>query len=67
MTQGGAGYGSPELAAEVDSLLNDSSVRHHLIFAMDGHEDGIISFGPTAEEAFAALVNSLAAALQISG
>jgi L-ribulose-5-phosphate 4-epimerase len=66
VTSAAAQYGSPELAAEVGSLLCDSVVRNRRIFAMDGHEDGIISFGPSAEDAFATLINHLAAAFQNS-
>lgn len=44
-------YGTPEMTEEVRRLFRDSNVEERRIFAMMGHEDGIISFGRTAEEA----------------
>ena len=38
-------YGSPELAAEVERLFRDTEVAALGIFAMAGHEDGIVAFG----------------------
>ena len=54
-------YGTPEMAREVQRLS-----RHILrsgILAMAGHEDGVISFGTTANEAGARLVCAFAAGL----
>jgi len=57
-------YGTPEMAAEVRRLFDDSPVREIGIFSMGGHEDGIVAFGHTAEEASARLINCLSRAFQ---
>ena len=44
-------YGTPEMAAETARLFRETDVRKIGIFAMAGHEDGIVSFGETAEQA----------------
>jgi len=44
-------YGTPEMAAETACLFRETDVRKIGIFAMAGHEDGIVSFGETAEQA----------------
>jgi ribulose-5-phosphate 4-epimerase/fuculose-1-phosphate aldolase len=46
-----AAYGTPEMAAETIRLFAESGVRQIGIFAMAGHEDGIVSFGETAMQA----------------
>ena len=56
-------YGTVEMAREVASLYRSSTLHEKRVLAMLGHEDGIVSFGRTAEEAGQALVNTLAAAL----
>lgn len=60
-------YGTPEMAAEVRRLLSDAAVREGRIFAMGGHEDGLVAFGRTAGEAGSLLVGLLAGAFQLSG
>lgn len=57
-------YGTPEMAEEVLRILADSQVRAKGILAMGGHEDGIVSFGRTAEEAGGVLIKHLALAFQ---
>ncbi|MFQ6100925.1 MAG: class II aldolase/adducin family protein [Anaerolineae bacterium] len=57
-------YGTPEMAEEVRRLFQETSVRDRLIFAMGGHEDGVVSFGRTAEEAGTVLLRYLARAFQ---
>jgi ribulose-5-phosphate 4-epimerase/fuculose-1-phosphate aldolase len=52
-------YGTPKMAAEVQRLFNDTNVREGKIFSMGGHEDGIVSFGTTAEEAGNILIRAL--------
>lgn len=44
-------YGSPELAAEVDHLFRETDVAAKGIFSMGGHEDGLVTFGRTAQAA----------------
>jgi len=67
LTDAKAAYGTPDMAAEVRRLLGEPSVRNGRIFAMGGHEDGLVAFGRTAEEAGTVLVNLLARAFQFSG
>jgi len=52
-------YGTPKMAAEVQRLFNETDVRERKIFSMGGHEDGVISFGTTAEEAGDILLRTL--------
>lgn len=60
-----ASYGTPEMAEEVERLFLEARVKRSRIFVMDGHEDGVISFGRTAERAAAVLLSSLARASQM--
>jgi len=46
-----AAYGTPEMAAEVERLLNTRETAEQGIFTMGGHEDGIVTFGATPEQA----------------
>ena len=48
-------YGTPEMAREVQRLFRETDVRDRKIFAMAGHEDGIVAFGRDLPEALAAL------------
>jgi ribulose-5-phosphate 4-epimerase/fuculose-1-phosphate aldolase len=65
-TDPAAAYGTPEMAAETARLLGDEAVRSGGIFVMGGHEDGVVAFGRTAEEAGTVLVGVLARALVLS-
>lgn len=40
-------YGTPEMAQEVQHLLQDRNCREQGVFSMGGHEDGIVVFGAT--------------------
>lgn len=53
-------YGTPEMAREVERLYRETALAERRIFAMGGHEDGIVSFGRSAEEAGDVLVRTLA-------
>jgi len=55
-------YGTPEMADEVCRLFRDTPVRELKIFAMGGHEDGIVAFGGSMEQAGLTLVRHLAMA-----
>lgn len=44
-------YGTPEMAAETARLFVETNVKEIGMFAMAGHEDGIVSFGETAVQA----------------
>lgn len=57
-------YGTPEMAGEVDRLAHSSSLLDCQIFSMGGHEDGVITFGKTVEEAGLVLVKYLARAYE---
>jgi L-ribulose-5-phosphate 4-epimerase len=61
---GDVAYGTPEMAAEVARLYRESDVAQRRIFGMAGHEDGIVSFGATAEEAGFVLLSTLARSFQ---
>lgn len=58
-------YGTPEMAEEVVRLFRESDVAEKRIFGMAGHEDGIVTFGATAEEAGFVMLGYLARALQL--
>jgi len=60
-----AAYGTPEMAAEVRRLYADPAVREGRLIAMGGHEDGLVAFGASAEEAGTALVQAMARALAL--
>jgi len=52
-----AEYGTPEMAKEIIRLFNETDVKEKKILAMEGHKEGIISFGNTMEEAGKILLN----------
>jgi hypothetical protein len=58
-------YGTPEMAAEVKRLFAESDLPEKRIFGMAGHEDGIVSYGHTAEEAGFTMLAYLVRALQL--
>ncbi|MBI5591889.1 MAG: class II aldolase/adducin family protein [Deltaproteobacteria bacterium] len=55
-------YGTPAMADEVCRLFQNTPVNILKIFAMGGHEDGIVSFGSSIEEAGLTIVRYLALA-----
>ncbi|MFH0995579.1 MAG: class II aldolase/adducin family protein [Pseudomonadota bacterium] len=55
-------YGTPEMAEEVCRLFQNTPVSVLKIFAMGGHEDGIVAFGSSLEQAGLTLVRYLAMA-----
>lgn len=58
-------YGTPEMAREVERLYRTSTLPELQILAMGGHEDGIVVFGRTAEEAGQVLLRHLARAYEV--
>ena len=44
-------YGTPDMAEELDRLYRMEGLRESGVAVMAGHEDGLISFGTTIEEA----------------
>lgn len=63
VTNPAVAYGTPAMAEEVRRLATEMSAWRMGIFAMGGHEDGVIAFGKTAEEAGIILLQYLARAL----
>jgi len=56
-------YGTPAMATEVRRLFSETDVGERHLFAMLGHEDGVVAFGQTAEEAGRAIERALRWAL----
>lgn len=48
-------YGTPEMARAVRQLWEAGAIRSRKVFAMSGHQDGIVSFGKTPAEALRVL------------
>ena len=44
-------YGTPEMANEIIRIMGLAETQINKVFVMGGHEEGIISFGKTVEEA----------------
>lgn len=63
VTDPAAAYGTPAMAQDVERLLASPSSSIPRAFAMGGHEDGIVSYGETAEEAGVPLLTFFASAL----
>lgn len=61
----GASYGTQELAGDVRRLFAEEKLKEKRIFAIGGHEDGIISFGPTGSDAGEVLIGTLVRAFQL--
>lgn len=52
-------YGTPAMAHEVERLFKKEGLGQKKIFVMAGHEDGIVSFGSSVEEALEVLLAAL--------
>jgi len=63
VTRPGARNGTPEMALEVQRLYREGALASLGILAMGGHEDGVLAFGASAEEAGGILTRLLARAL----
>ncbi len=50
-TDATATYGSPEMASSIIRLLKETDLRQQKIFVMEGHPEGVFSFGENLEEA----------------
>lgn len=57
-------YGTPEMAREVQRLFRDGLFAERQVLAMGGHEDGVIAFGRTVEDAGRALLTWLGRAYE---
>jgi ribulose-5-phosphate 4-epimerase/fuculose-1-phosphate aldolase len=53
-----ASYGTPEMAEEIKRLFRETDVSTTKIIVMGGHEEGIITFGTTLEEAARILIEN---------
>lgn len=51
MTDANISYGTPQLAEAILALFKTTRLGSERFFVMGGHEDGIVSFGATLEEA----------------
>ena len=51
-------YGTAQMAREVQRLFGETDLRNRKIFAMAGHEDGIVAFGENFRQALATLAAS---------
>lgn len=49
-------YGTPEMAYEIARIMTEPETLSQKIFVMGGHEEGIVSFGETVEEAALAIL-----------
>jgi L-ribulose-5-phosphate 4-epimerase len=52
-------YGTTEMAREISRLFKETTVQEQKIFAMKGHEAGIVSFGENLNEAGKSLFEQL--------
>ncbi len=59
-------YGTPEMAAEVARLHAHTDMAQRRIFSMGGHEDGIVTFGASADEAGDVMLAALAQAQKLA-
>ncbi len=58
------GYGTPEMAMAVRHLFQSTALDEIRVLSMGGHEDGIVAFGRSAEEAGQAVLGVLARAYE---
>ena len=56
-TGGDIPYGTPEMAIETQRLFQESDLPRTKIFAMAGHEEGIVTFGENLQMAYRTLIN----------
>ena len=66
VTDPDAPYGSAAMAFAVEALFRTTAVSEKRVFAMGGHEDGVVAFGRTADEAGQALLSQLARAHELT-
>jgi L-ribulose-5-phosphate 4-epimerase len=52
-------YGTPEMAKEIGRLFNEQKLSQHRIFAMAGHNDGIVCFGKDLPHAAELLLHEI--------
>ena len=59
-------YGTPQMARAVARLARESRLLERGLFAMAGHEDGVVAFGRSPDLAGAALVTAVARAAALA-
>jgi hypothetical protein len=57
-------YGTPDMAREMRRLYGATGLAEQQILVMTGHEDGVVAFGRTLDEAGAVLVRALSRAFR---
>ena len=57
-------YGTPQMAEDIKRLVQQEAVQQKGIFVMGGHQDGVVAFGGSAEEAGNILVDCFVHAVQ---
>jgi len=62
-----AAYGTPEMAQEVQRLLQEKACREQGVFSMGGHEDGIVVFAETPAIAGLRLLRLYRRACELNG
>lgn len=60
ITAEGIDYGTPAMALEVARLWRTTSLPDAHVFVMQAHEDGVVAFGRTVDDAGAALMRAFA-------
>jgi L-ribulose-5-phosphate 4-epimerase len=55
-TESNITYGTKEMAKSVGALVSDNIILKEKIFAMGGHEDGVVTFGDSVDAAGKALL-----------
>lgn len=58
-------YGTPAMASEMARLYREHGFRGRGALAMGGHQDGVVSFGRTCDEAGCEMVRALREALSL--
>lgn len=58
-------YGSVEMSTAVEALFDSGQLRSLPIFSMLGHEDGVVAFGATLDDAATTLLTQLTKAIAI--
>ncbi len=52
-------YGTPEMAIEIKRLFTETNLKEKKILAMGGHQEGVISYGQSIDEAGKLLLDSV--------
>lgn len=50
-------YGTPEMAIEIQRLFEETNLKEKKVLAMGGHQEGVISYGKSIDEAGKLLLN----------